>query len=195
MEQRERQELYFGKFGTLEGIVLVLLILVSCISIQGWSFWHQTGLFSKPNYGLLILGFILGSLWTIFGSIKRVGRLPLDFILFFIFGTILTYYCFRYTLPWYLSFLVITFYSSDYILKCMHSHLIGTASKSPDTIIIVILIGSLFLDYFHNDLMYLEGMYWIYSLFMMFMVTFRTQITWSEMKECWVWWNKPKVEI
>ena len=40
VEQRIRKELYFGKVGSLEGVVLMILVLVLCISENGRALWH-----------------------------------------------------------------------------------------------------------------------------------------------------------
>ena len=63
VEQRERRELYFGKIGSLEGVILILLVMLSCLSFAGLDTWHQPSLFSQPNYLLLFTVFLLGSLF------------------------------------------------------------------------------------------------------------------------------------
>ena len=82
-EQRERSVLYFGKLGSLEGIVLVFLVLFSCINKTGLSFWHSSDFSLLPNYLILILLVLLGSFITTLNCLIRIGSCLKDFINFF----------------------------------------------------------------------------------------------------------------
>ena len=60
LEQSIRKELYFGKIGSLEGVLLILFILGSLITSQGKYFWLKNKLFDIPLHVLLVIGLILG---------------------------------------------------------------------------------------------------------------------------------------
>ena len=189
MEQRERRELYFGKYGSLEGVILVLIVLLSCISSSGLDFWHQSVLFSRPNYLLLISGVLLGCFFTTFGSIVRIGRCPADFLHFFVAGTVLMLFCGLYSIPWYLAFLVITGYTSDYILKCMQAYFFEMPGRHPDSTCLVFLIGLVLLKIVSWEITPVILAFWIYGLLMVGKIILRGRIIFQELKVFWIWWN------
>ena len=59
LEQSIRKELYFGKMGSLEGILLILFILGSLMTSHGKYFWLKNKLFDIPLHFLLVIGLIL----------------------------------------------------------------------------------------------------------------------------------------
>ncbi|SVA59464.1 uncharacterized protein METZ01_LOCUS112318, partial [marine metagenome] len=123
LEQSIRKELYFGKIGSLEGVLLILFILGSLMTSQGKYFWLKNKLFDIPLHVLLVIGLILGVIFTVAGSIRRLQHIPKTFIHYFITGAFLCFICFYYQINWYISFLVINVYSADLILKSMKFHL------------------------------------------------------------------------
>ena len=89
LEQSIRKELYFGKIGSLEGVLLILFILGSLMTSQGKYFWLKNKFFDIPLHVLLVIGLILGVIFTVAGSIRRLHHIPKTFIHYFITGTFL----------------------------------------------------------------------------------------------------------
>ena len=96
LEQSIRKELYFGKIGSLEGVILILFILVSLMTSQGKYFWLKNKFFDIPLHVLLVIGLILGVIYTVVGSIRRLQHIPKTFIHYFITGAVLCFICFYY---------------------------------------------------------------------------------------------------
>ena len=96
LEQGIRKELYFGKIGSLEGVSLILIILGSIMTSQGKNFWLENTLFAIPLHVFLVIGLILGVVFTVAGSIRRLQHIPKTFIHYFITGASLCFICFYY---------------------------------------------------------------------------------------------------
>ncbi len=190
VEQRERRELYFGKIGSLEGIILILLVMLSCLSFAGLDVWHQPGLFSQPNYLLLFTVFLLGFLFTAYGCIDRIGHCPADFLHFSVAGTVLMLICGAYSIPWYLASLVITGYSSDYILNSMQTYFFGVSSRHPDPVLLLLLAGVALLQLVSWNVTLLIIIFWIYGLLIAGKIFWRGRNMWQELKVFWIWWNE-----
>ena len=151
LEQSIRKELYFGKIGSLEGVLLILFILGSLMTSQGKYFWLKNKLFDIPLHVLLVIGLILGVIFTVAGSIRRLQHIPKTFIHYFITGASLCFICFYYQINWYISFLVINVYSADLILKSMKYHLLDTEIPKPDLFIYVLFLFLIFQSFFKYE--------------------------------------------
>ena len=186
LEQSIRKELYFGKIGSLEGVLLILFILGSLLTSQGKYFWLKNKLFDIPLHVLLVIGLILGVFFTVAGSIRRLQLIPKTFIHYLITGSILCLICFYYQINWYISFLVINVYSADLILKSMKFHLLDTEIPKPDIIVYALLLF-LFFQYF------LE--YEILIGFLLYGLALTTKLLWEicqifyKLRTFWIWWN------
>ncbi|MEC8254265.1 MAG: CDP-alcohol phosphatidyltransferase family protein, partial [SAR324 cluster bacterium] len=121
VEQRIRKELYFGKVGSLEGVVLMILVLALCISENVRALWHFE--LGWPLYHYLLASFALGCLGTIFTCLHRIGRLPKEFLGFGIGGSLLVVLGIYLGLPSSWLFCATTIYSSEFILRNMAQHL------------------------------------------------------------------------
>ena len=144
LEQSIRNELYFGKIGSLEGVLLILFILGSLMTSQGKYFWLKNKLFDIPLHVLLVIGLILGVIFTVAGSIRRLQHIPKTFIHYFITGAFLCFICFYYQINWYITFLVINVYSADLILKSMKFHLLDAEIPKPDLIVYMLFLFLIF---------------------------------------------------
>ena len=191
VEQRERRVLYFGKLGSLEGIVLVLLVLFSCINKTGLFFWHNSDFSLLPNYLILISVVLLGSFITTLNCLIRIGNCPKDFINFFVSGAILVNFFYLFSIPWYLAFLVITGYSADYILKCMQAHFFETNSRHPDSACHILIIGLVLLKFIEWEFTPVTLIFWTYGSLLFFKIIIRGKILFQEFRHYWIWWNKP----
>ena len=184
VEQRIRKELYFGKVGSLEGVVLMILVLVHCISENGRAFWHFELGWPLNNY--LLASFALGCVGTIFTCLQRIGRIPREFLVFGVGGSLLVVLGIYLNLPSSWLFCAITIYSSEFILRNMAQHLAGQESAAIDLVVFGLLVG-------------LVGWYWLswnpIPLLMLFnlglglsmlMCCRRLFVQW---RRHWLWWN------
>ena len=80
LEQDIKKELYFGKIGSLEGIVFIQIIILSFMTSQGKIFWLDYTINNIQVHNFLLLGLILGVLYTVANSIKRLKQIPKPFI-------------------------------------------------------------------------------------------------------------------
>ena len=186
LEQSIRKELYFGKMGSLEGILLILLILGSLMTSHGKYFWLKNKLFDIPLHFLLVIGLILGVIFTVTGSIRRLQHIPKSFIHYFITGASLCFICFYYQINWYISFLVINVYSAEFILKSMKFHLLHADIPKPDLIVYMLFLFLIFQHIFEYE---------IQIVFIVYGLSVTTKIVWEiyqifyELRSYWIWWN------
>ena len=184
MEQRIRKELYFGKVGSLEGVVLMILVLALCISENGRTLWHFE--LGWPLYHYLLASFALGCVGTIFTCLHRIGRLPKEFLVFGIGGSLLVVLGIYLDLPSSWLFCAITIYSSEFILRNMAQHLAGQAGAAIDLVVFGLLVG-------------LVGWYWLswnpIPLLMLFnlglglSMLMRCRRLFVQWRQHWLWWN------
>ena len=186
LEQSIRKELYFGKIGSLEGVILILFILVSLMTSQGKYFWLKNKFFDIPLHVLLVIGLILGVIYTVVGSIRRLQHIPKTFIHYFITGALICFICFYYQINWYISFLVINVYSADLILKSMKFHLLDAEIPKPDLIVYMLFLFLIFQYIFEYE---------IQIVFLVYGLAVTTKLLWEiyqifyKLRTYWIWWN------
>ena len=186
LEQSIKKELYFGKIGSLEGVVIILLILLSFLTSQGKRFWLEYTIMDMPVYAFLLLGLILGVIYTVAGSIKRLQHIPKSFIHYLLMGSILLFLCIYYQISWYVAFLAIKVYSSDFILKSMKSHLLDTEIPKPDLFIYVLFLFLIFQSFFKYEQ---QICIMVYGLFVAARILWEMIQIFSKFSNYWKWWN------
>ncbi len=184
VEQRIRKELYFGKVGSLEGVVLMILVFALCISENGRALWHFE--LGWPLYHYLLASFALGCLGTIFTCLQRIGRLPREFLVFGIGGSLLVVLGIYLDLSSGWLFCAITIFSSEFILRNMAQHLAGQEGAAIDLVVFGLLVG-------------LVGWYWLswnpIPLLMLFnlglglSMLMRCRRLFVQWRQHWLWWN------
>ena len=186
LEQCIRKELYFGKVGSLEGVFLILIILSSLITPQGNFFWLKDKFFDIPPHIFLVIGLILGVIFTVAGSIIRLNQIPKSFIHYFITGSVICFICYNYEISWPISFWVINAYSADLILKSMKSNLLDAEIPKPDLIVYMLFLFLIFSHFFEYD---------IQIGFIVYGLAITSKLLWEiykisyELRTYWVWWN------
>ena len=186
LEQGIRKELYFGKIGSLEGVSLILIIIGSTMTSHGKNFWLGNTLFAIPLHFYLVIGLILGVVFTVAGSIRRLQLIPKTFIHYFITGGLLCFICFYYKISWAISFLVINVYSADLILKSMKFHLLDAKIPRPDLIVYMLFLYLAFQNFLEYE---------IQIGFLAYGLTVTTKLLWEifqifyKLRTYWVWWN------
>ena len=186
LEQGIRKELYFGKIGSLEGVLLILIVLGSLMTFQDKYFWLKNTLFDFPLYAFLVIGLIFGVVVTVVGSLRRLHTIPKTFIHYFITGGLLCFICFYYKISWAISFLVINVYSADLILKSMKFHLLDAKIPRPDLIVYMLFLFLIFQNFLEYE---------IQIGFLAYGLTVTTKLLWEifqifyKFRTYWVWWN------
>ena len=185
VEQRVRQELYFGKIGSLEGVVLMIFLLALCIPESGRAFWHLE--FYWPIYQFLLASFALGCFGTVFTCLQRMRALPREFLVFSIGGSLLVVLGIYLNLSISLLVCTITIFSSEFILRNMQQHLTGAESVVVDLVVFGLLLG-------------LVGFHWLSWNPIPLLVLFNLGLVISMLLRCrhllilwrpyWVWWNR-----
>lgn len=139
MEELETKELIFGYIGTLEGLILLILFLISWLipDIRGW--WQYEIILGYPNYYLMILGMGFGYIGTILDIFWRLKYSPVQFNVFVICSTVLAYVLLTTRIDYLLGWLVLLFYCSEYIAKVMRSYLLSQKHQYPDRIITILI--------------------------------------------------------
>ena len=186
LEQSIRKELYFGKIGSLEGVLLILFILGSLMTSQGKYFWLKNKFFDIPLHVLLVIGLILGVIITVAGSIRRLQHVPKTFIHYFITGASLCFICFYYQINWYISFLVINVYSADLILKSMKFHLLDAEDPKPDLIVYILFLFLIFQQFFEYEI---QIGFLVYGLAVTAKVVWEIGQIFYKLRTYWIWWN------
>ena len=184
VEQRIRKELYFGKVGSLEGVVLMILVFALCISENGRALWHFE--LGWPLYHYLLASFALGCLGTIFTCLHRIGRLPKEFLVFGIGGSLLVVLGIYLDLSSGWLFCAITIFSSEFIFRNMAQHLAGQESAAIDLVVFGLLVG-------------LVGWYWLswnpipllmlFNLGLALSMLMRCRRLFVQWRQHWLWWN------
>ena len=145
-EELERNELYFGVLGTLEGVILLIIFFITWLIPSTKTFWVSELFAGYQNYWIVVFLFGIGYLITVVDVLKRVGYVSKSLFLFMLIELILCFLLFKLKTDYLFGWILITLYGGEYILKIMESYLVGTRKKYPDhfSTIIVILFYLLF---------------------------------------------------
>ena len=185
VEQRVRRELYFGKIGSLEGVVLMIVVLALCFLESGLAFWHLE--FGWPIYQFLLASFALGCFGTVFSCLQRMRALPREFLVFSIGGSLFVLLGIYLNLSSSWLFCTITIFSSEFILRNMQQYLTGTESVVVDLVVfgvLVALVGFHWLSWNPIPLLMLLSL----GLGISMLLRCRSLlILW---RPYWVWWNQ-----
>ncbi|HBI28599.1 MAG TPA: hypothetical protein DDY54_03060 [Deltaproteobacteria bacterium] len=188
VEQQIRKQLYFGPIGSLEGVILVIAVMLSCANPSGLQFWQTPILLGQPAYLLIIGGFSASCFFTVFGSFQRLEALPRNFIEFTLTGSLLLGVCLYLRLHWAIPFLVVSFYAGDFILKSMQGVFFDRIQPLPDRFAGLVVLAVLPCEFFELDY---EVVLLAYGIYLLLQIVSRGTHILTRFKEYWVWWNPP----
>ena len=186
LEQSIKKELYFGKIGSLEGLVLIQIIILSFMTSQGKIFWLEYTINDIHVHNFLLLVLILGVLYTVANSFIRLQQIPKSFIHYVVNGFILLFLCVFYQINWYFSFLIINVYSADLILKSMNFHLLDAEPPKPDLIVYVLYLFLFFQLFFEYELYFC---FQVYGMIVMLKILWSLFHIFAKLRNYWIWWN------
>jgi hypothetical protein len=132
VSERETGEFYFGRIGSFEGVVALLLFLVSLSFSGGQNFWHAELWNGYPRYWIVIVAGGLGCLVTVWDTLKRTGYCPRQFLLFSMGSLLLTLLLARSPIPSLWAWFFLAFYCGDYICRVMESYFLNKNHPYPD---------------------------------------------------------------
>ena len=153
---------------------------------QGKIFWLGYTINDIQVHNFLLLGLILGVLYTVANSIKRLQQIPKSFIHYIVNGSILIFLCVFYQINWYFSFFIINVYSADLILKSMNSHLLDAEDPKPDLIVYVLYLFLFFQLFFEYELYFC---FQVYGIIVMAKILWNLFHIFYKLRNYWVWWN------
>jgi phosphatidylglycerophosphate synthase len=146
VEELETGELIFGKVGTLEGLIILILFFLTWQIPAVREFWMIGLVEGYARFWVVIAIFALGYLGTLADVIWRIGYIPRQFLVFTLSSMLLAFGLFNLGTGNLLSWVVITLTCGEYISKVMESYLIGKKHKYPDPIIFVVALAIVLLQ-------------------------------------------------
>jgi phosphatidylglycerophosphate synthase len=141
MAELERQELFFGFLGTLEGVWLLIVFFLSWLIEPIQDFWRIRLLGDLAVYWVVIIGMGLGYLGTLIDLIKRVGYCPRPFLFYSGLSLVLVLALYHQQMDFWWGWLLVVLYSGEYIGKVMASYLTRHPHRYPDWIASVGIVG------------------------------------------------------
>lgn len=134
MEEKERGELFFGKLGSLEGVLLFIAFFFSWLfpSVRAWWLAPLVGRF--PAYYLLVVGGGIGAVAGTIDCLRRIGRVPLNFALFALGHVALVIAFSGASFPFWTAVAVLMLHAGDYSGRAIGSHLLAMPHPRPDVI-------------------------------------------------------------
>lgn len=137
VEELELQMLVFGKLGTLEGVIALIIFFLTWTLDPIKRFWAEELYAGYPRYWLVIGFFALGYIGTLIDVLRRMKYLPRQFVLFIAINLLLAFCLYRLNVSSLSAWIVFTLYCGEYISKVMESYLIGKRHKYPDHLVSV----------------------------------------------------------
>ena len=134
VEEKERGLLFFGKLGSLEG---VLLFIAFCLSwtVDAVRLWWLAPLIGGwPAYSLLIGIGAVGSLVATVDCLRRIGRTPVPFRWFALGHGLIIAGLYRAGVPLWSAVALLMLHGGDYTGRVIGSHLLRTPHPLPDRI-------------------------------------------------------------
>ncbi len=122
VEEKERDELYFGPIGSFEGLMVILFFFLSWLVSPVQTLWQTPLWQGVPAYWLVIGIGLIGFAATVWDALRRIGASPRQFTLFALasFLLILVLIDSEISLAW--GWFLLAFYSGDYIGRVMESY-------------------------------------------------------------------------
>ena len=190
-EELERNELFFGVLGTLEGVILLIIFFITWLIPTTKAFWVSELFSGYQNYWIVVFLFGIGYLFTIVDVLKRVGYVSKPLFLFMLIGFIFCLILFKLKTNYLFGWILLTLYSGEFIIKIMESYLVGTKKKYPDhfsTIFVVFILFAILTDFLSKEAINSILFYLIFYLAIKLIYLFTSVIL--KMKIHWMWYNK-----
>jgi len=146
VEELETRMLVFGYIGTLEGVLLLILIYLIWLIPGVKELWYKELIPGYPAFWIIIIGTGLGYLGTVLDILIRMGRFPKPFALFCVLLSVLVYLLMVHPTNRFLSWAILILFSADYIARVMQSYLLERQHLFPDWISSLLLLFILVAD-------------------------------------------------
>ena len=144
VEQKERGELFFGWFGTLESMLLFFCFYGSCLVPEVRAWWTAPLYAGWPAYWILIGAGGLGCIGTAADCLRRIGRVPVALAVFVGLNLILAVALGKSSAPqgWLIAAMFL--HGGDYVGRVIGSHLLRRPNVWPDFAAPVLAVAGLF---------------------------------------------------
>ncbi len=143
VEERERKELHFGVLGPLEGMLLGLAFFASWSHPAAAAWWHAPLSGDFTVFAAVMAGGALGSLVTVVGCVRRIGRMPAGLPVFALAGAVFCALGLWGGTAWWGPVLLLTLHGADYSGRAIASHLRGTPPARADVVAPVLVAVAL----------------------------------------------------
>ena len=189
-EELERKELYFGPVGTLEGVILIILFLLSWMIPAAREFWQSHLILGYPKYWIAIVFVAVGYTATIMDVMGRVRYITLHFGVFLVAGVVLAVLLYLNHVPQFTGWLLFTLFSGEYIAKIMESHLVGTPKRYPDPVILLFISVFCALQFIREiPAANLHALLMLAVLYLAFKVVYLFSRIVYSLRGYWIWIN------
>lgn len=143
VEERERKELHFGVLGPLEGMLLGLAFFASWSHPAAAAWWHAPLSGDFTVFAAVMAGGALGSLVTVVGCVRRIGRMPAGLPVFALAGAVFCALGLWGGTAWWGPVLLLMLHGADYSGRAIASHLRGTPPARADVVAPVLVAVAL----------------------------------------------------
>jgi len=143
VEERERKELHFGVLGPLEGMLLGLAFFASWSHPAAAAWWHAPLSGDFTVFAAVMAGGALGSLVTVVGCVRRIGRMPAGLPVFALAGAVFCALGLWGGTAWWGPVLLLMLHGADYSGRTIASHLRGTPPARADVVAPVLVAVAL----------------------------------------------------
>eukprot|EP01035_Chromulina_nebulosa_P061062 gene61062-83527_t len=132
VEEKERGQLFFGWFGTIETMVLLTIFYVTWLipAVREW--WVAPLAGGWPAYWILIGSGVIGCVATAVDCLRRVGRVPLQLAVFVGLNLALALALGKSSAPFGCLVAVMFLHGGDYVGRVIGTHLLRRPHAWPD---------------------------------------------------------------
>jgi phosphatidylglycerophosphate synthase len=190
VEELETGQLVFGKIGTLEGIILLIVFLISWSIPELRALWSAMTFWGYKAYWIVIIAMVAGYILTIIDIRIRMNKFSWHFIVYFFGSGILSIALFLSKLDQTLGWFILTVYSGEYIGKVMRNYLVQVdiriINKTSIILPAILLLISIFKwlpEHYFNYLVMAVACYWTIKVIMVFSDVF------CRLNQYWYWIN------
>ena len=155
MEELETGNLTFGKIGTLEGIAVLIIFLISWAIPPLRKLWECEMIAGYQWYWLIPITIGLGYIFTTMDILFRIRFVPNHYLSFSVTSLTLLYILYYSEVSRLNAWILITLIGGEYIAKVMESYLLRKKSRHPDlyaSLLVYVLFGLILLGLIQQPL-------------------------------------------
>lgn len=144
VEEKERGQLFFGWFGTVEAMALFVCFYVSWLFPVVRAWWLAPLVGSWPAFWIVIVAGGLGCVGTALDCVRRIGRVPVALVAFVVLNLGLAVALGKTSAPLGFLVAVLFLHGGDYVGRVIGSHLLRRPNVWPDFVAPALAVASFF---------------------------------------------------